>query len=292
MNQFEDNVDYHDGLSEPIVTLSTDRPLHQLQPSRQTEDRMILAIDRIIGRYLSRPDWPSPYRCTFEWSIQDRCMPSYTVRLEIREPTNRPWFAGAETPEQLFVFLLLLSHSCFSALYRTVWNGCRHLLCPLLFFSRSPCWFVLPWTILRICMVPVQQLVRHRWTMAVDIPFDVHWISFRSCSAMPIQCSTVVSLLTSEHLCATNNLQYGPMVDKCRFDRLCCLSYAKQYPSDKSVLNSQSIFEGVPFWYVFVLVHVESGHCYLMVVGQNPIVTRPLDLYNDYLLYITDLTRL
>ena len=78
------------GPSQSFATLNIERISTSLHPSRDVENRMILEIDRVIGRYMSRPDWSSPYRCTFTWSIEDPHVPSYTVTMTILEPTNGP----------------------------------------------------------------------------------------------------------------------------------------------------------------------------------------------------------
>lgn len=83
-----DDHENHD-LSQFIVNMNVNRRTSPFQPCQDVEHRMIREIDRIIGRYLSRPDWSSPYCCTFDWDTQGRQVPSYTVKLFITEPTRR-----------------------------------------------------------------------------------------------------------------------------------------------------------------------------------------------------------
>lgn len=76
--------------SQATVTLHPLSSIYGPQPSTEIEDQMIIEINRIIGRYLSRPDWPSPYRCTFDWTIQAQHTVSYSVLMVIKEPACRP----------------------------------------------------------------------------------------------------------------------------------------------------------------------------------------------------------
>lgn len=66
------------------------RSTNPSNPSKDVENRMIVEINGIISRYMSRPDWSSPYRCTFEWTVEGERLPPYTILLVITEPTNRP----------------------------------------------------------------------------------------------------------------------------------------------------------------------------------------------------------
>lgn len=75
--------------SQSIVTLNTQRLTDSRHPSSQVEHQMVIEIDKIIGRYLSRPDWSSPYQSSFEWTTQGQHVPTYGVKLVIKEPISR-----------------------------------------------------------------------------------------------------------------------------------------------------------------------------------------------------------
>lgn len=80
--------DYDSAL--PNMTLDIQRTTNSHYPPRDIERRMVIEMDRIIRRYMSRPDWSSPYRCRLEWNLEDPNVPSYSVLMIIREPTNMP----------------------------------------------------------------------------------------------------------------------------------------------------------------------------------------------------------
>lgn len=76
-------------LARHMAILNINRRTNPMQPAQNVEHRMIEEIDQIIGRYISRPDWYSPYHSTFEWVTEGRYVPSYKVILVLKEPAPR-----------------------------------------------------------------------------------------------------------------------------------------------------------------------------------------------------------
>ena len=89
MSNYRNPADNTVHSSQSIVTLQSHRLTDSHHPSNEVEQQMIVEIDKVIGRYLSRPDWSSPYLCTFEWHTQGRYIPKYAVKVVIKEPPHR-----------------------------------------------------------------------------------------------------------------------------------------------------------------------------------------------------------
>lgn len=89
MSNHENPIDNTDHSAQSIMALHSQRLTDLQHPSNEVEHRMIVEIDKVIGRYLSRPDWSSPYHSIFEWNTQGRYVPQYSVKLVIREPPHR-----------------------------------------------------------------------------------------------------------------------------------------------------------------------------------------------------------